>query len=142
MSYGSDYSVKVTDPKTNNELNRVIDLKQIKPKTFTLTSDVNGEFDYKVNNDNFKFIFNVNDDIENASPSEFCKAVITEVNGSRSKETIDHFIRYQFMAKDSKQFRTFYAEHSPALDFSIEFEGETGGTFTAGFSIGTDFFWF
>ena len=141
LSYGSEYNVKVTDPKTGNELQRTIDLKKIKSKPFTLTSDENGEFEYKVNDVNLKFVFNV-DDIGDVSPSEFCKLVIKEVNGSRSVESIDHFIRYEFMAKDSKQFRTYYADHAPALDFTTEFEGENGGTFTAGFSIGSDLFWF
>ena len=46
------------------------------------------------------------------------------------------------MARDSKKFRTYYAENVPGLNLQVEFEGENGGTFTAGFSIGVDFFWF
>jgi hypothetical protein len=141
LSYGAEYNVKVTDPKTGNELERTIDLTKIKAKPFTLISDKNGEFEYKVNDVNLKFTFNI-DKIEDVSPSNFCKLVIKEVNGSRTAESIDHFIRYQFMAKDSKQFRTYYANNAPTLDFTAEFEGENGGTFTAGFSIESDFFWF
>ena len=51
------------------------------------------------------------------------------------------FIQYKFMARDSRNFRKYYAENAPGLDFTVEFEGEQGGTFTAGFPIGTDFFW-
>tara|TARA_R110000796_G_scaffold198422_2_gene314718 strand:+ start:4083 stop:4829 length:747 start_codon:yes stop_codon:yes gene_type:complete len=141
VSYGSDYTVKVTDPKTKNELDRVIDLKKIKSKPFNLIVDDNGEIEYQVNDNIIKFTFNI-DDITDISPSNFCKKVIKEVNGSRSQETIDYFIQYQFMAIDSKKFRTYYTNNSPMLDLTAEFEGENGGTFTAGFSIGSDFFWF
>tara|TARA_R110001592_G_scaffold362181_1_gene675269 strand:+ start:2869 stop:3624 length:756 start_codon:yes stop_codon:yes gene_type:complete len=141
LSYGKDYPVTVTDPKTKNELDRVANLEKIQPKPFKLTTDDNGEFEYKTKNNTIKFTYNVKD-ISDLAPSQFCKTVITQVDDSRSAETIEQFIRYQFMALDSKKFRTYYVEHCPGLDMNLEFEGEHGGTFTAGFSIKSDFFWF
>ena len=93
----------------------------------------------KQKNHTIKFTYNVKD-ISDLAPSEFCKTVITQVDDSRSAETIEQFIRYQFMARDSKKFRTYYMEQCPGLDMNLEFEGEHGGTFTAGFSIKADFF--
>jgi len=46
------------------------------------------------------------------------------------------------MAKDAKQFRMYYSDNAPGIDMTTEFEGEDGGTFSAGFSIKSDFFWF
>lgn len=141
LSYGAEYEVDVNDPKTGNKLQRTIDLSAIKPIDFKLVSDEQGEFEHRIKDHKIKFTYNVQN-IAELSPSDFCKAVITEVDGSRNKETIDYFVRYQFMARDAKQFRTYYVENAPGLDMTAEFEGENGGTFQSGFSIGSDFFWF
>jgi hypothetical protein len=141
LSYGSDYEVKVKDPKTGTELDRVVNLEKIQSKPFNLISDDTGEFEFKIDNHTIKFTYNIKD-LEDLAPSEFCKTVIKQIDDSRSAEAIDYFIRYQFMAKDAKRFRTYYADHAPGLNMSVEFEGERGGTFTAGFSIRSDFFWF
>jgi len=141
LSYGSEYPVKIKDPKTGNELERVVNLEKIPAKPFNLIADENGEFEYKTDTNTIKFKYNVLD-VSDLTPSEFCKTIITQVDASRSPETIEHFIRYKFMARDSKKFRAYFASNAPGLDFQVEFEGENGGTFTAGFSIGVDFFWF
>jgi hypothetical protein len=141
LSYGAEYEVKIKDPETGTELERVINLEKIQPKPFNLSADENGEFDYRYDNKTIKFTYNVTD-LTDLTPSEFCKAVITQVNESRSTETIDHFVRYEFMARDAKRFRKFYSENSPGMDLTAEYEGENGGTFKAGFSFGADLFWF
>ncbi len=141
LSYGSDYQVNVKDPTSGNELQRNIDLSTIKPIEFNLVSDEQGEFEHQIKDHKIKFTYNVQN-IAELTPSDFCKTVITEVNDSRNQENIDYFIRYQFMARDAKQFRTFYIENAPGIDMTAEFEGENGGTFQSGFSIGSDFFWF
>ena len=141
VSYGAEYPVIVQDPNTKTELERTVNLNEIKAKPFNLIPNDNGEFEYSVGDSTIKFAYNVQD-IADASPSEFLKIVIRQVNDSRTPESIEHFIRYQFLAKDAKQFRTYYIDNAPTLDMSIEFEGEAGGTFRSGFQIGTDFFWF
>ena len=143
LSYGKDYPVIVKDPKTQKELNRVIDLTKIIPKQFELESDENGEFDYTISHDvKLKFRFLSTGDGENLKLSEFLERTITQINETRNIEDIKNFIRYEFLAKDSRSFRTYVANNIPDLDMKYEFEGEDGGTFTAGFPIGTDFFWF
>ena len=141
LSYGSEYDVKVVDPKTKNELQRTVNLEKIQNKKFKLTSDDNGEFEYKTKEHTIKFTYNITS-IESLTPSEFCKTVIKQVDDSRSTEAIDYFIRYQFMALESKRFRSYYVDNAPGLDLTTEFEGERGGTFRAGFPISSDFFWF
>ena len=61
---------------------------------------------------------------------------------ARKETDIEHFIRYEFLAIDSKKFRRYISENSPQLILNYEFEGEDGGAFTAGFPIGADLFWF
>jgi hypothetical protein len=141
LSYGKDYDVVVKDPKSGTDLQRTVNLETIRPKPFNLKADNNGEFEYKTKNHTIKFTFNVSD-IADLIPSEFCKTVIKQVDDSRSQENIDYFIRYQFLAKESKQFRSYYIENTPGLDLTTEFHDEQGGVFTAGFSISSDLFWF
>ena len=45
-AYGNLYPVTVTDPKTQNSINRDVDLSKLKFKSFTLIPDENGEFEY------------------------------------------------------------------------------------------------
>jgi hypothetical protein len=144
LAYGAEYPVRVTDPNTGKELERVVNLTKLKYKPFDLIADENGEFEYKFNNDRditIKFTYNVKLTSE-SGVYDILKQCIKEVNGKRTEENIDHFIRYEFLAKDAKEFRTYYTEHTPGMDFEYEFEGENGGTFTATFPIGIDLFWF
>ena len=141
LAYGPEYPVTVQDPKTKTDLERVVNLNEIQSNPFTLIADDNGEFDYSVGDSTIKFAYNV-PDLVDLSPSKFLNVVIKQVNDSRTTESIEHFIRYQFLAKDAKQFRTYYIDNAPTLDMTVEFEGEDGGTFRSGFQIGTDFFWF
>jgi hypothetical protein len=141
-SYGHEYPVIVTDPKTNKKINTEIDLRKIQPRPFNLIADDNGEFEYRVNNDyvlKFTYSFNLTD-FEKVS--ELLSTYITQVNESRNQQDIDDFIRYNFLAGPAKKFRQYISENAPGLNYQYEFEGEDGGTFTSGFPIGTDLFWF
>lgn len=142
LSYGAEYPVQVKDPNTGSLLDRVIDLKTIGFKSFTLKSDENGEFDYDFHGIKIKFVYNTKIDLLNASVSQMLISIIKQVDQSRSASDIEHFIRYEFLAKDSRDFRLFFLENAPGLDLNYEFEGENGGTFTTGFQLGSDLFWF
>jgi hypothetical protein len=140
VSYGKEYGVTVTDPKTKKEIKTSVDLSKIKSLPFTLESDKNGEFEYKVNDEyTIKFSY-LKQNTE--SISKYLTSIITQVNDSRELDAIENFVRYHFLAKESKTFREYYNEHSPRLDYNYEFEGEDGGTFNAMFQVGADLFWF
>jgi len=143
LSYGAQYPVTVLDPKTKKELSRTVDLSKLQTKTLEITPDTNGEFEYKVNKHTLKFKFPTNSEHKKSNTiSEFLKATITEVNGSRKQNNIEHFIQYEFLAIESRKFQLYIAENTPTILLEYEFEGDDGGTFTAGFPIGTDLFWF
>lgn len=142
LSYGPEYPVAVTDPKTNKQHSQVIDLTKIQPKPFKLIADEHGEFSYKTkSNHEIKFTY-LADFPSISTVTDFLKATIKEINGSRSQADIEHFIRYEFLASESKSFREYVAKNAPGMNYEYEFQGEDGGTFTAGFSVGTDLFWF
>lgn len=142
VSYGSDYPVQIKDPKTGNMLERVIDLKTIGFRPFDLKSDENGEFDYDINGTFIKFTYNSKLNLLDTSVTEMLASIIKQVGESRSAADIEHFIRYEFLALDSRNFRLFFLENAPGLDLNYEFEGEDGGAFKAGFQLGSDLFWF
>ena len=143
LSYGKEYDVIVRDPKTGNELKRVVDLSKLDSGEFNLQSDDNGEFDYELpNGTKLKFKFLATGDDKNLKTSEFLERSITQIDNSRNAAEIQEFIRYKFFAKDSKKFRDFIADSMPDLIMRYEFEGEDGSTFSSGFPLGTDFFWF
>ena len=59
-SYGNDFPIVATDPKTGQKVETSVDLSKLKYKPFTLKGDENGHFDFKLprlgNNIKFKFL--------------------------------------------------------------------------------------
>jgi len=143
LAYGSDYPVSVTDPKTNKQLERVVNLSNIQNLPFDLINDENGEFTYSFPEFEIKFSFYHLKPKDNSSTiSGLLKQIICEVNGDRTEKAIEQFIRYEFLSYESKKFRLYYATNTPKLDMNYTFEGEDGDTFKSTFPINTDFFWF
>ena len=147
LAYGADYPVTISDPKTGKTLERVVNLSSLKYRDFNLQCDESGEFSYEINTDltiKFNFISNktaktIN---ENNPISDLLFNMITQVRDKRDEETIKKFIRYEFLARDAKQFRKYIENNTPGLILETEFVGEDGSTFTAGFQVGADLFWF
>ena len=143
VSYGAEYSVTITDPNTKQVLERTVDLRKIQSKPFTLIPDINGEFSYETEpGTQLKFTYTYKTMSTSSKISELLSNIIQQVGNSRKQEDIDNFIRYEFLAGDSKKFRKYVTDNAPGLNFQYEFEGENGGTFTAGFLVGSDLFWF
>ena len=142
LAYGPEYPVMVKDPKTGKSIERVVDLSKIKSNPFELKNDENGEFDYAIPGFDIKFTYYNVTDSTDTSVSGLLKRIITEVNGSRTEQDIDQFLRYEFLSRDSKKFRDYYKENTPVLDYKYEFEGEDGSAFISTFPVNTDLFWF
>ena len=146
LGYGSEYPVTIQDPKTKVPLERVVDLKSLKHKPFDIKTNDLGEMRYELDEDTviyFSFLTNTQIKTLNRDKvSELLKLIIKQVNKSRKPEDIEEFIRYKFLAKESKKFREYVEKNSPGLDLNYTFEGEDGGTFTAMFRLGGDLFWF
>jgi len=144
--YGNMYPVTVTDPSTDKQIDKEIDLSKLKFREFNLQSNENGEFDYVADSISLKFRFLTIGLTKNIDPeraiSDLMLASIQEINGNRDKNYIADYLKYEMRAGIAKQFRAYLNDNMPGIDFSIEIEGENGGTFTAGFQLGTDLFWF
>jgi hypothetical protein len=142
LAYGSEYPVTVQDPKTSIKIERVVDLSKIKSNPFVLENDENGEFTYTYSGTEIKFTYFNTIESDDTSISGLLKRIITEVNGSRSEQDIEQFLRYEFLSVESKKFRQYYKDNTPKLDYNYEFESEDGSTFTSTFPVNTDLFWF
>ena len=142
LSYGAEYPVRVVDPKTKKYVDRVVDLSKLQTKTIDLKPDDRGEFIYESEKHLLKFKFPTTTELgDNNTISSFLQNTITEIDGKRKKSDIEHFIQYEFLALDSKQFQKYLIENTPTMLLEYEFEGENGSTFSSGFPIGPDFFW-
>jgi hypothetical protein len=146
LAYGPEYPVVVKDPKTKLDLSRIIDLNKIVSSEITIDSDDAGEFEYIIDESSkLKFIIPtagiLNSLSDDHAISDLLNGIIQEVNGNRDAEAIRTFVRYNFLSEQSKKFRNYVADHTPRLDTMYEFEGENGGTFSAGFQFGPDLFW-
>jgi hypothetical protein len=131
----------VTDPKTGNKVEKIVDLSKIQHVPFELENDENGEFEFKTDKFTLKFSYFNTGTIDDATISGLLKRIIREVNGKRDASEIENFLRYEFLSRNSKQFREYYINNTPSLDYNYEFEGENGSTFNATFQVGTNLFW-
>jgi len=142
LSYGAEYPVVVTDPTTNKQTKQVVDLTKLQPKPFNLIADDQGEFLYTTKSGiEIKFTY-LRKFTDVSSVTDLLKRIITQINNTRAQSDIEHFLRYEFLAIESKAFREFVLQNAPGIDYTYEFEGEDGGTFTAGFQPAADLFWF
>lgn len=142
LAYGSEYTITVTDPKTNAALERTINLNALKSKPFALEPNDLGEFAYEVNKNSIIFFKYPSADNADETISGHLKNIITQVNDSRDENHIENFIRYEFFAAESKRFRKHVSDNMPGIDLTVEIEGEDGDTFTTGFQLGPQLFWF
>jgi len=145
LSYGKEYPVRVKAPN-GKHIEQDVDLSQLNIKPLNIDSDENGEFDYTTSSgDCIKFKFPTAGD-KTEKTSDFLNSVIMQVNDDRSPNAISEYIRYNFLAQDSRQFQIYIVDNTPGLDLSYEFEYETEEgkkeTFRAGFPLGADLFWF
>ena len=146
VSYGAKYPVRIKDPKTGNALNRDVNLKELNYKEFDFTTDDNGEITYKLPSGTvikYTYISNSNQKQldKEKSISSYLLKLIKQVDDSREISNIEEFLKYKFLIQDSKDFQDHILKSCPGVNFEFEFEGEDGGTFTAGFPLGSDLLW-
>jgi hypothetical protein len=140
-AYGHEYPVKLTDPETNSTSSHIIDLRKIKHNDFKLETDENGEIEYTTAKGDV-ILFTYGPPTSANTILEVLNSLIRQVNGKRDSYSIDQFLRYQFLALESKTFREYVVDNAPGVDYMYEFEGENGSTFKARFQLGPDLFWF
>lgn len=157
-SYGHNYKVMVTDPRSGNQFEDNVDLRKLKYKEVTELPDELGEFSVEIpmRKKLVKFrLLTAGEEqliMKNAEArrqaygeevSEYntlrLKASITEIGGKRDRSYIDRFVDVM-PALDAFTIRTKIMDVSPDVDMSYEFKAKDGYKFVAPLSMGIDFF--
>ncbi len=154
-AFGTSYSIRTTDPKTNESFSFEVDLSTLRIKDFTLVEDSNGEYSYFMEKSNvpitFKFLTKKQqkelDEIETnwnglgAAPiiTKQLSMMIKSINGTRELMTIHNFIE-NLPIKDSQDFRKFVKENKPGLDLTQSVITPSGDTIQVEIGFGVEFF--
>jgi len=155
-SFGTEYNMKLVDPKTNEEFETVIDLSTVKIKDFDLEPDENGEFKYFLEKSQlpitFKFLTQKQDNEleelgkswkeEGVAPVKTKKLemMIKTLNGKRDQMEIYGFINNKMPLKDSQEFQKFVEDNKPGLDLVLPIETPSKETINAKVGFGVEFF--
>lgn len=157
-SYGSDYSVQVTDPRSGIPFTTTVDLLQLQYKDITEFPDDNGLFTVNLpmrkklvkfrlltsGEDNH--IYKKAEAIKEAYNQEFSeyntlklKAHIMQIGEKADRSYIDRFVD-AMPALDAYTIRKRIQAVSPDVDMSYEFMAKDGYKFKAALTVGIDFF--
>jgi hypothetical protein len=153
-AFGSDYTVKLTDPSTNKEFETNLDLSVLKVKDFNLKPDANGEYEFYLPISKkpirFKFLNNLQEkELEKLKESSTSVVVpvqtkrlemmIKQVDGNREMMAIYQFIQ-NLPIKDSQEFKKFVSENKPGLDLIVEVTAPSGEVVPVYVDFGVEFF--
>lgn len=157
-SYGSNYGVQVTDPRTGIPFKTTVDLLKLKAKEITEAPDEYGHFTVSIpmrkktvtfkllsSGDESKLQKKAND-IKDAYNQEFSdfntmklKAHIVAINEKTDRSYIDKFVD-AMPALDALTIRKKIIDVSPDVDMNYEFTAPDGYIFKTYLSVGIDFF--
>lgn len=154
-SFGSDYKVTSTDPKTGEQFDFELDLSTVKTKDFKLVADSNGEYSYFMEKSKLDITFNfLNkkqekeiDAIRDSWNGNGVAPIITKqlemmiksVAGNKDLMNIRNFIE-NMPIKDSQDFRKFINENKPGLNLTQTAITPSGDTIQVEIGFGVEFF--
>ena len=132
-AFGSEYTLSVTDPKTNQDFSINVDLSELKVKDFTLVEDTNGEYPYYMEKSKASITFQFLTMKQEKEIEEIRKSwngvgvapiitkqlefMIKSVGGNKEQMSIRQFIE-SMPIKDSQDFRKYVEDNKPGLDLS------------------------
>ena len=154
-SFGSEYKITTTDPKTGEQFSFEVDLSTMKTKDFTLVADSNGEYPYFMEKSKLDITFNFLtkkqekelDQIRDSWNGVGVAPIITKqlemmiksVAGNKDLMNIRNFIE-TMPIKDSQDFRKFVNENKPGLDLTQTAITPSGDTIQIEIGFGVEFF--
>lgn len=154
-AFGSEYTVTLNDPKTDQEFKVNIDLSNLNFKDFDLKSDTNGEFSYYMNkskvNVTFKFLTKKDEDEINEIQKSWnglgvapiitkrLEKMIKSVNGNKDMMLIHNFVE-NLPIKDSQEFRKYVNDKKPSLDLTRKAIAPSGEEIQFEIGFGVEFF--
>ena len=154
-AFGSDYTVKLTDPKTNESFETTIDLSVLKTTDIGVDLDEQNEFDHylEVSKKKVKLSFLTPQDERrlkkideenkkstlNPYMTKQLEILVKEIDGVRDPMTIAQFIQ-TMPIRDSQTIRKIVRENSPSLDLTIPVLTPSNEEINARITFGIEFF--
>ena len=154
-SFGSEYSVTLTDPKTDLEFKANVDLSSLNFKPFDLVADSNGEYSYFMEKSKIGVTFKFLTSKQETEISEMQKSwngngvapiitkqlemMIKSVNGNKDLMNIRNLIE-TLPIKDSQDFRKYIRENTPGLDLKKTVKTPSGDIVQVEVGFGVEFF--
>jgi hypothetical protein len=154
-SFGTEYKLYSTDPKTNLDFEYTIDLGTLKMKDFTLKEDANDEYPYYMqmskNTITFKFLtLKQEKEIQEIKKSwngigvapiktKELEFMIKSVNGNKDIMNIRNFIE-TLPIKDAQDFRKYVKDNKPGLDLIQNITTPSGEKIQVEIGFGVEFF--
>ncbi len=154
-AFGSDYTVKLKDPKTENEFETTIDLSVLKTKDISVDLDEKGEFEHylevskkkckltlispKIEKELQKVNETYKDHPINPYITKQLEMVIKEIDGVRDPMSIAQTIQIMPI-KDSQGIRKVIRENAPELDLSVKVMTPSNEEIGARIAFGIEFF--
>jgi len=157
-SYGSDYTVQVTDPRSGIPFKTTVNLLKLKYKTLVELPNEDGNFVVELPMRKKTVVFRLlssgdenqifkkaeaikeayNEDVSQYNTLKL-KAHIVAINEKTERAYIDKFVD-AMPALDAYTIRKKILEVSPDVDMNYEFTAKDGYKFNATLSVGVDFF--
>ncbi len=154
-AFGSEYTITLTDSKTNESFDVKVDLSSLDFKPFTLEPDTNGEYPYRMEksgiNITFKFLSQKQEkEIDELNKSwngvgvapiitKRLEMMIKSIEGNKDPMNIRNFIE-TMPIKDSQDFRKYVNDNKPGLDLTQPATTPTGEEIQSRIGFGVDFF--
>lgn len=157
-SYGFEYNVTITDPRTGVPFKTVVNLNNLKYKEMKELPDAKGHFSIDIPMRKKKVIFRLlnsgeeneiyqkAEEIKEAYNLEFSeyntmklKASIISIDGKTDRSYIDRFVD-AMPALDALTIRKKIIEVSPDIDMTYEFKAKDGFKFKGQLTVDVDFF--
>ena len=163
LGYGAEYEFEMQDPSTGEKVKDSIDLNMLETKQIDLSQFEEGQnkFTYQLpisgKNIEFKLLTHSDEreiDVELKKMRKFTKAggvepeittrmkrAIISIDGDSDRANINKFVDTQFLAQDSRAFRTHLKDIAPDVDLSYNYEDNKGNMVKIPVPIGINFFW-
>ena len=154
-AFGTEYTLKLTDPKTKEEFDHIVDLSILKTKDINVDIDGNNEFDFflEVSKKKVKLSFITPTDdkelkeIEKANKNnpvnpfmtKQLEKIVKEIDGIRDAMTIAQFIQ-TMPIRDSQSIRKIIRNNTPAIDLNITVMTPSNQEIGARIAFGVEFF--
>jgi|TARA_R110000824_G_scaffold668_3_gene4114 hypothetical protein len=154
-AFGTDYTIKLTDPKTKEEFSHTFDLSILKTKDIGVEIDGNNEFEFFLDISKKKvklsFITPTDDkelkeidkanknNIVNPYMTKQLEKIVKEVDGVRDAMTIAQFIQ-TMPIRDSQNIRKVIRENTPAIDLNIIVNSPSNTEVGVRIAFGVEFF--